>query len=286
MTHSLDASGDHGLLRGGRLAYRRAGAGEPLVLLHGQGMSHRAWEPVLPRLMAQRDVIVVDLPGHGSSARQPEGVGSTPADLAAAVAELLDELHLDSVHVAGNSSGGWVALELGRLHRAKSVTAISPAGLWSGKAPRHVSVAMRQVRLTARVVRRLAPNAPRHRLSSALCLLQASGRPFGVPAENARAAVSDLASAPGFRETLRGLESRRFEDGQAITVPVTVAFGSRDRVLLPVITRHRDQLPTQTEWVTLPGCGHIAMFDDADAVADLLLSMSRPDKLDLVRAGA
>ena len=84
-----------------------------------------------------------------------------------------------------------------------------------------------------------------------------------------------MATAPGFRETLRALEKRQFEDGAAITVPVTVAFGSRDRVLLPKVARRRDQLPDQTRWVTLSECGHIPMFDDPEATADLLLGAER-----------
>jgi pimeloyl-ACP methyl ester carboxylesterase len=86
-----------------------------------------------------------------------------------------------------------------------------------------------------------------------------------------------MASAPGFRETLRALEKERFTDGEAITVPVTVAFGTRDRVLLPAVARPRDQLPDQTRWVRLRGCGHVPMFDDPDATAALLLQASDPD---------
>ena len=74
-------------------------------------------------LAVDRDVIAVDLPGHGDSPRQPKGTGSAPHDLAVAVAELLDELGLPTVHLAG-SSRGWVALELGRLPRARTVTAL------------------------------------------------------------------------------------------------------------------------------------------------------------------
>jgi hypothetical protein len=85
--------------------------------------------------------------------------------------------------------------------------------------------------------------------------MQASGHPFDLPYEPVRTAVHDMTAAPGFRETLRVLERRQFEDGAAITVPVTVAFGSRDRVLLPGVARRRDQLPDQTRWVTLSGCG-------------------------------
>lgn len=258
------------------LAYGRTGTGEPLILLHGQGNSHRTWDSVIPHLAAERDVIAVDLPGHGDSPLRPNGHGDSPADIALAVADLLDDLGLDSAHVAGNSNGGWVALELGRLHRARTVTALSPAGLWRRSAPAYIRVAMRQARINSRVVHRLAPNAPRTRLVRALFLVQASGHPTKVPYDVALAAVQDMATAPGFRETLRGLERRSFRDGAAIEVPVTVAFGTRDRVLLPALTRRRDELPPHTRWVKLAGCGHIPMFDDPTAVAALLLESSRP----------
>jgi pimeloyl-ACP methyl ester carboxylesterase len=127
-----------------RLAYQRVGQGEPLVLLHGQGLSRHSWDPVLPQLAAARDVIAIDLPGHGESPRQPRNMGSAPAGLAITVAELLDELSLAAVHLAGNSLGGWVALELARQGRAKTVTALAPAGLWRRSAPRHVRFTLRQ----------------------------------------------------------------------------------------------------------------------------------------------
>jgi pimeloyl-ACP methyl ester carboxylesterase len=269
-----------------RLAFDRTGQGEPLVLLHGQGLSRRSWDPLITQLSTERDVIAVDLPGHGESPRQPEGHGNAPADLARAVADLLDELNLPAAHVAGNSTGGWVALELGRLQRARSVTAISPAGLWRRKAPFYVRAAMRQTRLNARVVRRVAPNAPRTRLARALFMSTASGRPFSVPYEPVHRAVHDMATAPGFGETLHAMESRRFCDGADIQVPVTVAFGSRDRVLLPLLARRRAELPDQTRWQRLRGCGHIAMFDDPDLVAGLLVEGSRSDAASLGLVGS
>jgi len=260
-----------------RLAYDRSGQGEPLVLLHGQGFSRRSFDPVVPALAARRDVIAVDLPGHGGSPRQPKGAGNRPGDLAVAVAELLDELDLPSVHVAGNSSGGWVALELAKLGRARTVTALAPAGLWRGRAPLHVRAGMRQARLNARIVRRLRPNAPRTRAGRALAASQVSGHPFRMAYEPARDAIHAMATARGFRETLRALEKDRFSGGAAITVPVSEAFGTRDRVLLPGVARRRDQLPEQTRWVRLRGCGHLPMIDDPAATADLLLQASDPD---------
>jgi pimeloyl-ACP methyl ester carboxylesterase len=259
-----------------RLAFDRTGRGEPLVLLHGQGFSRRSFDPVVPLLAAERDVIAVDMPGHGESPRQPKGAGNAPHDLAVAVGELLDELGLPTAHVAGNSSGGWVALELGRLGRARTVAGLAPAGLWRRSAPLHIRLGMRQARLNARIVHRLFPRAPRTRVARALAASQVSGHPFQVPYQPARDTVAAMASAPGFRETLRALEKRRFTGGAGITVPVTVAFGTRDRVLLPGVSRRRGQLPEQTRWVRLRGCGHVAMFDDPAATAALLLQASDP----------
>ncbi len=164
-----------------RLAFDRTGTGEPLILLHGQGFSRRSWDPVIAGLAVDLDVIAVDLPGHGDSPRQPRDRGNTPHDLAIAVAELLDELSIPTAHVAGNSSGGWVALELGRLHRAQTVTALSPAGLWRRRAPRHIRLAMRQARLNARLTRRVAPNAPRSRVARGMAMIQASGARSAFP---------------------------------------------------------------------------------------------------------
>jgi pimeloyl-ACP methyl ester carboxylesterase len=260
-----------------RLAYSRSGSGEPLVLLHGQGLSRRSWDPVIACLTAHRDVIAVDLPGHGDSRRQMPAEGVAPADLAVAVTELLDDLGLDTVHVAGNSLGGWVALEVARLGRARTVTALSPAGLWRRTAPAYVRTSMRQSRLNSKLVRLVAPKAPQTRLARAVFMMTASGRPWSVPYEPAHRAVHDMASAAGFRETLRGLESSRFRGGSAIRVPVTVAFGSRDRVLLRGSARRRTELPSQTHLVSLRGCGHLAMVDAPRTVAALLLDGSRSD---------
>jgi pimeloyl-ACP methyl ester carboxylesterase len=267
MTSSTNLDRSQTTSRASRLAFDRTGQGEPLVLLHGQGFDRRSFDPVVPLLAAERDVIAVDLPGHGESPRQPKGAGNAPRDLAVAVGELLDELGLATAHIAGNSSGGWVALELGKAGRARTVTALAPV---------HIRAGMRQARFNAKVVNRIFPNAPRSRPGRAFAAMQVSGHPFQVPYEPARDTVDAMASAPGFRETLRSLEKERFTDGAAITVPVTVAFGTRDRVLLPGIARHRDQLPDQTRWVRLRGCGHLPMVDDPEATAALILQASDP----------
>lgn len=51
------------------LSYERRGRGEPLLLIHGAGSDWRVWEPVMDLLASEREVIAVDLPGHGDSLR-------------------------------------------------------------------------------------------------------------------------------------------------------------------------------------------------------------------------
>ncbi len=262
----------------GPLAYDRTGVGEPLVLLHGLGASRRSWDPVLPGLVDHRDVVAVDLPGHGDSSPS-RARNSSPADIAARVAELLDDLGLQTVHLGGNSLGGWVALELAKNGRARSVTAFSPAGLWARRAPAYLRASLRQSRLNARIIRRLAPNAPRSRLARSLFFAQVSAHPSRVPYRLGRRAVHDMATTAGFRRTLRRIERSRFKGGALITVPVTIIFGVGDQVLLPRSARRRDELPTNTRWFDLPGSGHMPMLDDPSAVARLLLEGSGARKI-------
>ena len=84
--------------------------------------------------------------------------------------------------------------------------------------------------------------------------------------------LADLhASSPALRAAVRAGAGNRFVDGQAITVPVTVAFGSHDRMLPLRTSQLRDQLPAHTRWVTLPNCGHVPMWDHPELVADTIL---------------
>src|SRR3954451_14127869 len=111
------------------LDHHRGGLGAPLVLVHGIGHTWRGWNPMLPLLEERFDVLGVDLPGFGYSAPFPPSVDSTPEALADAVEDEMSLAGFDRAHIAGNSLGGWVALERARRGRAETVTALSPAGL-------------------------------------------------------------------------------------------------------------------------------------------------------------
>jgi hypothetical protein len=110
---------------------------------------------------------------------------------------------------------------------------------------------------------------------TAIFMAQSTGHPFQVPDEVARWSVHDMTAVPGFGRSLRAVERRGFRDGVAIHVPVTVAPSApRDRVLLPLMARRRRHLPPQTRWLTPSGLGPIPMFDDPEAVSNLLLQAS------------
>jgi pimeloyl-ACP methyl ester carboxylesterase len=251
------------------LAYTRRGAGVPLVLLHGLGSARQAWDPVIDRLAEQFDVIAIDFPGFGDSEPLPAAIEPTPAVLAARVAALLDELGLRTSHVAGNSLGGWVALELAAIRPVASLTLLCPAGLWRERTPTYNRISLRATRWLAQHGTGVLGRLMKYRVARVLVLGQTHGRPARLTPQYARMAVRAMASGPGFEATIRALDERCYRAGPAIEAPVTVAFGSRDRLLLRQ-SRHVDQLPPHTRVVTLRGCGHVPMADDPDAVATLI----------------
>lgn len=134
----------------------RRGSGEPLVLVHGIGSQWRIWEPVLDALAADFDVIALDLPGFGRTPH--DGTGPTVTDQAQRVAAFCTELGLERPHVAGNSMGGGIVLELARMGAVASATAVSPVGFWTG---RELAFAQRSLRVSlARSCGRCAPPCP------------------------------------------------------------------------------------------------------------------------------
>ncbi|MEN3360780.1 MAG: hypothetical protein V7637_4762 [Mycobacteriales bacterium] len=252
------------------LAYSRSGAGAPLVLVHGIGSSRRAWDPVLPALAERFDVLAVDLPGFGESAPAPPHIEPHPAELAAAVAGFLDELGISAPHIVGNSLGGWVALELAGIHPPASLTLLSPAGLWRARPPLYCRASLRATRWLSQHAGGFLSGLVRFRLGRGLVLGQTHGRPFRISPDYARAAIHAMGTCPGFDATFRAHASRRYIGWRRIDAPVTVAFGSRDILLLPHQSRHVDELPPSHRRERLPGCGHVPMADDPAAVVALI----------------
>ena len=254
----------------GGIVLERTGSGEPLLLIHGTGGSRMHWKPVIAQLAAQRELLVVDLPGHGASDPPPEGVAHNPIGYAELLGRMLDELGLGRVHVAGNSVGGWTSLELAKGGRARSAVAIGPAGLWARRDPWRCVFALWSQHKMSRAFGRLAPPLLRNPTGRALIMGSTVGRPRRMPAADAIEMAEVYASTPCFDEHLAETRRARFAGGRAIEVPITVAWGEKDR-LLPAKARIVDELPAGIRTLTLPGCGHLPMWDDPDLVSRTIL---------------
>ncbi|GAA4810561.1 alpha/beta fold hydrolase [Nocardioides caeni] len=253
------------------LAHERIGSGEPLVLVHGIGHRRQAWYPLVDRLAEEREVILLDLPGHGESpALVPDGrpVKDILHDI---LVDFFDDLGLDRPHIAGNSLGGRIALEAAADDLVSSATTLAPAGFWRGNLEflyiRAVFVALTgAATLLEPIAPTLLRSAPARAAAMGL-LMTHGGR---LDAERVLGDVRGLIQAkPALRTIIDGGEP--FDRPIDPSIPVTVAWGTRDLVLLPYqATRARKALPDATH-VTLPKCGHVPMVDDVELVADVLL---------------
>ena len=247
------------------LAFDRRGRGPALVLLHPLGADRRMWEPVLDRLAARRDVVAVDMPGFGGSRPLDDGATPTPAALAHAIVSGLTGVVEPPFHVAGNSLGGWVALEMAYAGRARSVTAIAPAGLWARTLGPSRSTARGAARLVAPLARALTLSTR----ARALALAGVVAHPERVPAAAAAHLVRAYATAPGFDAANDAMRAGRFPHLGDLRVPVTLAWPDHDRLV-----GRPQSLPSSVRSVTLRDCGHLPTWDDPEQVAGVLLAGS------------
>lgn len=258
------------------LAFDRMGTGPALVLLHGVGHRRQAWSPVVQLLAPQRELILVDLPGHGES--PPLQLDGRPVvqALLQAVTGLLDDLGLQRPNIAGNSLGGLIALEAGAAGRAATVTALSPAGFFRGKADvAKARGVFRTMQAAGRVLQPMAPALARSTGGRALIYGAIVNRPSLLSPE---AAIGDMTAFLAAKDALEVIMAGvgQFTGSVPPEVPVTIAWGNKDRLLSPKQSSvARDQLP-EANFVLLPGCGHVPMSDDPRLVARVLLQGSAP----------
>lgn len=240
------------------------------------GTHPAVWAPVLDRLTNQREVVALDLPGFGDGPiHPPPGTPAGVGLLTSLMSGFLDALGLERPHLAGHSLGGWIALELAKRGRARSVTALSPAGFYTS---RQATYARTSLQLIARIGRLLAPRADRllvSPLARTLVFGQFVAHPTRISPADAAATLRTLVLAPWFDETLAAMARDRFRDGRQIGVPVTIAWGEKDRLLPARQARHAARLIPGARIVILRDCGHVPMYDDPDQVARVLLDGSR-----------
>lgn len=268
--------------------YEDVGHGPPLILLHGIGMSHFAWMPIMNNLANERRVLAFDIAGFGLTPTVPDNIQPTPANLVRSLAETLNRIdeekqiskEYECVDIVGNSLGGYMALEaakLGRLgcFRVKSVAAISPAGLWKKHYPRRSEVVLQLTRLGVRRLPRLTNALVRRNFTRKL--IMAVPASTNVPEADGYELIKIFASAPLFASKTAFMKFREslkdpFMGGKTnlANIQLTIAFGKRDW-LLPPSARLRHEIPEHVIWQDRPGWGHVPMWDDPDGVTKFIL---------------
>lgn len=239
------------------------------MLLHGIGGSRHDWSPLTGALEREFEVLAVDLPGFGDSPPDAD-LPVTIDGQADAVGRALDAAGVDRVHLVGNSSGGWLALELARRERARSVVALAPAGMWSPREDRYRYSLLRNAHYSARVIRRypaLTRTAPR-RWMLGMWLFMA--RPGRWSPEEMQTQMEALGGAESFMDFLRWTRGRAVEGLGDVHCPVLIAWGSRD-FLLPrrQADRFVDAIPG-AELRLLQGVGHVPMADNPELIGSAI----------------
>lgn len=254
--------------------FHRQGSGTPLVLVHGIAASWQCWKPILPALASRHDVIAIDLPGFGGSVDLGIEEPSL-AHFAQSILDLLDHLGIDEFHVAGNSLGGAVSVELLRSGRVLSFHGISAAGQTHGPYLELTKALLRSSYYGARLIAPIAPQLVKFRPLRMTFVAQMVGKPQKLTADYVLDLVQGCAVGSGFEATLahaiprdRGIEIPAW-DG-----PAQMLWGTRDTVLPFSALARYAELWDGLEVVPMKGLGHVPMQDDPKLIADLILKLT------------
>jgi pimeloyl-ACP methyl ester carboxylesterase len=252
----------------------RAGRGEPLVLLHGVTGSERMWTRVVPLLAPHHDTIALTALGHKGGRACTANVSL--AELVDDTERELDDLGVEHAHLAGNSMGGWIALELARRGRALSVCALSPAGCWQAGASDQ-TVAIGRLRAIVRLVQRtraILPLVARSSLVRRIAMRDNAVHGDRLTPEELIDLADDLLACTARDDLLS--TSEQLAPLDPLPCPVVVAWSGCDRIFPPAINgvRARELMPAAYH-MELPGVGHVPMLDDARLVASTILQTTR-----------
>jgi pimeloyl-ACP methyl ester carboxylesterase len=271
----------------GQLDHYRGGSGEPLLLIHGIGHTWRGWKPMLPELERRFDVLAMDLPGFGRSDPIPAGTDPTAEALADAVERQMLGAGFDTAHIAGNSLGGWIALELARRGRARTVTAISPAGLQHAREKDWGAGILRGMRWLAEHVS--TPEALlRNPVSRCLLAGPSVARPWRYDPDLLSEATELYGACPGLHPTLLHLLERQPRGLTTLDVPVLILWGNMDVILLPRQGRRFERLIPGAELRYIRGAGHVPMTDVPELLCEAIaeFALARQPQPDAVVAGS
>ena len=270
-------------LRRRTLTVRRAGSGEPTVMVHGLGGSSQNWRDLARHLSPRLEMWIPDLPGFGWSPPPRDG-NLTPLGDARVVVDLIDHMDRGPVHLFGNSLGGAVALQIAarRPDLVRSLTLISPA-LPQLPATRQAALLplLALPGLGESAFGRMNEPGPEQRVQGVIDLCIAD--PSFITPERRAFMVADVAerqhltySGDAMLQSLRGLLATFVDSGprrpwklaELVTAPTLLVYGQRDR-LIDWRSSHRATRHFRDSTVLLlPDSGHVPMVEHAPEVAE------------------
>lgn len=234
----------------------------PLVLVHGLGSAGSIWKSLIPDLQKDFTVYALDLPGHGVADINSED-SHDPRSLAQSIVDyMVSEHKVEKMHVAGNSLGGWIALEMAAVapDRVESVTALAPAGLWN-QAPTQKLPPSLDSRILAKISQFFMPLAYHLPPLKALGYRKITHLWRELSYESCRDSVIAMARSKGYKHLWQGIRGRKFESAIPEHVEVAIVFGDTDRTLPEEVAQERSVAPVHAKWIVVENCAHVIMWN-------------------------
>lgn len=256
-----------------QINYIRKGQGNPLLLIHGLGGSWNSWSPILETLSQQREVIAMDLPGHGKSPRLKGKM--TISRLADSVSEFLVENNLIGIEAIGSSMGGRIVMELTRrCGIISSAVALNPGGFWSTFQKYIFFVSLF---LSIRLLRVLKPALPKllqNKFFRSLLLFQFSAHPSKLDPEFILQELNDYINNKNYDELLKELAFGETQKGSSASdMPLLIVWGKQDRVCLTNQSKRAKTLFPESELKLIDDCGHFPQWDQPTLTTELIQSV-------------
>jgi pimeloyl-ACP methyl ester carboxylesterase len=253
------------------LQHSRRGSGPPLLLVHGLGSTRRAWSLIGRHLEERREVIAIDLPGHGETPAE-EDSGSF-AGLARSLAAWLTAQGLVGIDMVGSSLGGRLVLEMARRGAPGAVVALDPGGFWQGWERNFIFASLTATRALARSLLPMVPMLAHSAAARSALLAQLSARPWALSGDLVEGELASLAATSTFDALLSDLSFGPAQEGPAApgAGPVTIGWGRQDRLTLPVQAERAVAAFSGARLHWFDHSGHFPMLDEPEAAAALIL---------------
>ncbi|RMI31951.1 alpha/beta fold hydrolase [Nocardia stercoris] len=250
------------------------GAGDPLLLLHPFMLSPHCWHRVATRLSDRCEVFAPALAGHWGGPPLNGRLVDT-SRLADVVEGQLDELGWRTCHIAGNSLGGWVAFELARRGRARTLTAIAPAGGWNQTSVIQYWLGVQFLGLVPITgLGRWVPEGLRSGSIARRAAGLAIAKHFdAVPPEDLVATITAATNCAALLPLLAGsIRYPGLGDLRELAVPTRLLMCEYDRVIPNRrYARHfLRNLPESADRILVNGVGHVPMLEAPDRIAALI----------------